>query len=127
MTKIKTPKEPNPLFTESMKIYCDWIKKITGVPAKIDGAQGRALKYIIAYLKTIDDNHDKIIESWYLLLENYDKWDNFHKKQLKLTEINSNIVNIINFVKNGKKSVTTPKSIEEQGNDIINSPEWRDS
>lgn len=115
----KTPKEPNPTFTECMGIYCSWVKQITQVPAKIDATQGKALKYIIKYLKSIDDDPKKIAINFTAILSKYDKWDNFHKKQLKLTEINSNLVNIINFIKNGKPSIATSgKSITEQRNEI---------
>lgn len=124
LKKAKIIKEPNPAYNHCIGIYCGWIMRITGVKAKLDATQGKALKYIISYLKSIDEDPKKITEAWNAILFSYDRWDAFHKKQLKLTEINSNLLNIIHTIKNGKQSITAAKSIEQQRNEIINSPDW---
>lgn len=50
------------------------------------------------------------LKSWQWILNHYPKWDRFHQNQLKLEQINSNLVNIINHIKNGKPTTGTGKT-----------------
>jgi hypothetical protein len=88
--------------------YRTFYKNLTGFQPKIDEADGRAMKIIINYLKTIADHQpptptdiSKIFED---LLNSYNNWEPFHQKQVKLTQINSNLSNIINILQNGSKT-----------------------
>ena len=100
--KTKTPKTIT-AFTGCIDAYNEFIIKQTGLPGKFDGAEGKAMKSIIIYLKQV--SHDKtdegIINSFKHILVLHDRWDPFHKNQLKLQQINSNLINIINAIKNG--------------------------
>lgn len=105
----KPKKPPTPLAGPSVypifsKAYDDFIKDTTGLPARFDGAEGKALKSIIAYLKTVATNKDDegALTAFQFILKNRARWDNFHQSQLKLTQINSNLINILNSIKNGK-------------------------
>lgn len=94
-----------------VEIYFDWFVKLSGVKPKFGVAEGSAMKQIINYFKTIyKDNHSEgetefeevtkmlqyIFKYWHLI-------DPFLQKQTKVTQINSNIQNIINDIKNGHK------------------------
>ncbi len=104
------PKPPTP-FPGCMEVYNNFILENLGVPAKIDGQEGKALKTIITYLTQIatDKEPDGIVNAFKFILVNKAKWDPFHQNQLKISQINSNLTNIINSIKNGnaKKSITT--------------------
>jgi hypothetical protein len=141
---MKRIKKTDPLFSVFMKTYYDWYKMKVGIPPKIDGGDGRALKMIVKYLRSINDNpfvseeeveiqvqdnesvrenivSDKNLETtkmWDFVFAHYEKWDRFYQKQLKLTQINSNLNNIINSIKNGKQSITEGKSVAEIRNTI---------
>ena len=89
-----------------MDAYNSFILSDVGIPAKIDGQEGKALKAIIAYLKTAstDKTDEGVLKSFSFVLENKSRWDSFHQSQLKLSQINSNIINILKSIKNGKSS-----------------------
>ena len=110
--------EPKSLYQEMLDIYYEWFKERNeGVPPRIDGADGKALKNIISYFKTIykgrpepkgtEEMEVKSMLSF--ILGNWHGLDSFYQKQTKLTQINSNITNIINEFKNGKSKQANPK------------------
>lgn len=115
--KKETPYQP------CMDIYNKFILKKTGASAKIDGQQGKALKEIISYLSSqekIAGDQEKIIEAWQYILNNHDKTDNFLQGQIKLSQINSNIINILSQIKNGKPSPTSGKKAGYTDAELIN-------
>ncbi len=113
--KISGQKEKS-LYEKVNEIYDTWIISKTGVPAKFNGAEGNASKQIIAYLKTAskEKTDEGVLNSWKHLLSSWDKVDPFYQEKLKLVEINSNMVNLINQIKNGraKTNSTDQKSRE---------------
>ena len=109
-----------PLFKNFMAFYFEWMEKEIGIKPQIDGGDGKALKSIIKYFRSISEDETAIIQVWETILINYKKWDNFHQKQLRLKQINSNLINIINSIKNGKQSITDGKSITQQREEIGN-------
>lgn len=92
-------KTPNSVHSEIIKIYSSWYENLVGVKYKFNGgSDGNAVKSIIAYLKNANSENqtDEIIfDSFIYILSKYDTWDEFYKKQLKLSQINSNLTNII--------------------------------
>ena len=102
----KTTRKPaTTLYSKMVEEYDTFCEKFTGVGCKIDGAQGKSLKQIIKFLQTqckkknqsltetqLDEN---VILSWQYILTNWDKLDDFHRSKIKLTEINSNMLNIL--------------------------------
>lgn len=98
-----------------MKAYFDWHVSLVGFPPKIDGAQGKALKYIIKYLDSITDS--KGLESWQAILSHWGSVDKFYQTQTKLTQINSNIQLIIQQIKSGQTK-TDSRYLEEIRNRI---------
>lgn len=102
------------IYPQFISVYNDFILKINNVPAKINSVQGKNAKEIISYLKTAcqkknpESGDAEIINSWKWILYNYDKWDSFHKGQLELRQINSNLINIINSCKNGTNNRKQP-------------------
>ena len=117
--KIKKTSKADPLHAEFMKIYFEWMENIIGVKPQIDGGDGKALKLTIQYFRSISQDETAIKEAWKAVFENYNKWDKFHQKQLRLRQIGSNLTNIINSIKNGKTNPTT-KSIAEMREEIGN-------
>ena len=97
---------PSPLYAECIAAYNSFIIEQTGVPAKIDGQQGKAMKSIIQYLKTASTNKEDegVLNSFKFILAYKDKWDPFHQRQLTLSQINSNLINILSSIKNPKQN-----------------------
>ena len=91
-------------YTECMDLYFDFVKRQTGVPPMMNQIEGKAMKEIIKYLNSIDQS--KITENFGHILSSYPKWEPFHQKQIKLAQIQTNLINIINTVKNNGKQTT---------------------
>lgn len=109
-TKTKKFAGPtDPAYVPAMAAYNDFCLLQTGTSAKIDGAQGDALKKILAYLRL--NSHDKsvdgVVNGLKYIFANWKSLDAYHQSQLKLTQINSNLINIINQLRNGKATGST--------------------
>jgi len=106
--EIIMPEEKIPAYSLCMKIYNDFILEKLGVKAKIDGTQGKALKSIIKYLKSnIKEkpaSKQAICDAFEIIFQKYDRWGKFYQGQLKLNQIDSNLINIIKLIKNGKST-----------------------
>jgi hypothetical protein len=109
--KSETPPKKT-LHQKIIEIHNDFYLKTVTVPYKFaGGADGAAVKEIINYLKKVVGEKKKtandsettdvdIENSFRYIFANYDMWENFYKKQLKLSQINSNLPNIIANIKN---------------------------
>lgn len=95
----------SPLTKMIIDSYFNWFKEKTGSKPKINGAEAKAAQELGRYIKQIvnekypNSSNEKIIEGWVAILMSYEKWESFNQKQLKLTQINSNITNIIANIK----------------------------
>jgi|GEM_PF-6508690 len=109
--QFDTPVVPiTPVYKECMDIYNNFIISQTGVSAKIDSKTGAALKRIIKYLGTQakdKTNVRAVPDAFAYIFSHYHSWDNFHQKQLTMNQIESNLINIINSIKNGKQLTRT--------------------
>jgi hypothetical protein len=99
----------NSVHHQIIKIHSDfYAQKNDGLKYRFQAAaDGKAVKDIVEYLRTAKappKSPNEIIFAWEWILSNYDKWDSFHQKRLKLTQINSELPNIISIIKNGKSN-----------------------
>jgi hypothetical protein len=111
MVTVSREKKSDSIHKNCIEVYSDFIKGRTGVGAKIGGSGGKAMKTIIEYLSAqVRTSHpeyepDRVntetVAAWNWVLSKFEKWDPFHKGQLKLEQINSNLINIISSIKNG--------------------------
>lgn len=96
-------------------VYFDWFKQRNdSIAPKIDGAEAKAAKTLANYFKslqkqfapeTTDEEMPEKIEKMFLrILNNWENLEPFLQKQVKLIQINSNITNIVNYLKNGKQA-----------------------
>lgn len=110
-TKEKTPSEK--LYPKMIEIYNDFCVKRIGVGAKMDGLQGKSMKSIIAYLATQvkmkkgeeiteAQMNDGILSAWEYILSNWDLVKGFYADQIKLSQINANMPNILMQLKTSK-------------------------
>jgi hypothetical protein len=107
----------SPLYKDCIAIYNNFIKEKTGAGAKIDGMQGNAMKEIINFIlkqEKVNGSDEQALIAWKFILENFSRVEPFLQKQLKLNQINSNITNILDQIKNGTgKQFTGKKSPAE--------------
>lgn len=106
-------------------VYFDWFKQRNdGVPPNINAAEAKAAKMIAEYFKTIqakkepntteEEMPEKIKNMALYIFSKWDTLEVFLQKQVKLTQINSNITNIINFIKNGKQATNNSNKYNKQ-------------
>lgn len=109
--KEKTPSDK--LYPKMVKLYNEFCVKRIGVGAKMDGLQGKSMKSIIAYLaaqvktKKGDDMAEEqmnegVISAWEYILSNWDLVKGFYAEQIKLSQINANMPNILMQLKTSK-------------------------
>ena len=98
-TKPLQEDQDPPIYGEFVKMYFDWITDRIGVPPQHNGQEGKAAKQIIKYMKGISD--DPLV-AWAFVLKNFDRVEPFLQKQIKLSQLNSNLTNILNQIKNGQ-------------------------
>lgn len=99
------------VYPKCMELYNNFIIARTGVGAKINPATGAAMKKIITYLTSQIKDKEKIStevpRAFEYVFMHFDRWDAFHKGQLNLNQIESNLVNIINAIRNGKPTTAS--------------------
>lgn len=101
---------PDGSYQKFLTIYSSWYENKTGLKISFDGAQGNALKKIITYLSANakEKNSQGGAEAWQYILLNWGKLDKFLQDQVKVTQIQSNMPNIINQLKNGNSKNKQP-------------------
>lgn len=102
-------------YANCMNIYNQFVILRTTIPANINGRDGKSLKGIIETLRkneTVKQAEDGVEKAFRVILEKYDDWSDYHKKQIKISQIEYNLTNIINDIKNGLS-----KTRSEQRND----------
>lgn len=73
------------------------------IPLIMDGRQGKALKQIIAKLKgvSVDKSDDGALKSWKFILEHWNLVGDFTGRQIKLSDIDRNLLEILDKIRNG--------------------------
>ena len=129
----KLPKEEGVIYAKMVEIYFDWFKKQTGVSPKFSAIDGVSMKRIISYLKLIykenkkegdvEDELTGVTNVFSVIFLNWNLIDPFLQKQTKLNQIESNLQNIINDIKNGhkRKSSANDKSVDARTTRVQNS------
>lgn len=84
------------LYTLFLDEWYRFYEKTTGIPPKFTGADGKALKQIITYLKKINGtNEASALQNWQLILTNWEILKEFHQDNTDLKYINSRLNVII--------------------------------
>jgi len=100
-------------YKKSIDKYFEFYKSRNAVSPPMNATGGKAMKKMISYFRSIViHNHkdfeeleirNEIVNCFEYLFSNYARWQPYHQKQLKLEQIESNLSNIIDTIKNGKK------------------------
>ena len=99
--KLNTDK----LYSSMVDLYNEFCIKKTGLGAKIDSLQGKSMKNIIQYLDlqvrnknaslTDDLLKAETIKAFAYILDNWGKISGYYAEQIKLSQIDSNLPNIL--------------------------------
>lgn len=110
------------LNAKVLDVYYEWYKtRHEGIPPLINGREGKAAKDLTAYFVTIcttkitnpteDAIETGVIGLMEYVLNNFDKLEPFLRKQCKISQIMTNITNIIDQLKHGQPTNKKPVSI----------------
>lgn len=91
-------------YQQFIETYDQFCRAYIGAGAKLDGAQGKAMKNIITYLakqaKTQDE--EGALLAWKFILANWSKLTKFIQNQTSLIQINKNLPEILTQLRRGK-------------------------
>jgi hypothetical protein len=88
-------------FKKMMELYDSFCKK-NEIVFRITGADGKAMKAVIAYLKeipSVKNNEKDIYQTFEFILNNYGNLDKWMQTQTQIRQINAQLPNIINQLK----------------------------
>lgn len=123
VVKKSEQKESCPVYKEAVDVYFSFYKDLNGVNPKFDVADGKSMKALISYFKSVhkdksdgSDQNKYVLQNLKYIFDNWNKQVDFIRNQTKMTQINSNINNIINKLKSGK---STSNNGTNGGNKIV--------
>jgi hypothetical protein len=89
--------EQSSVYEISMDCYHKFFISVSGSPPNITGRSGKSMKRIIAYCERLagSDNKQLVVSKVREIFDGFQYWDEFHKKQLELHQIEANINNIV--------------------------------
>lgn len=92
------------IYAEFLDAWFSFYDRFMGVKPRFNGTDGKHLKQIIAYLKTLESTDEGALQLWKIILQNWDKLDDYYKKSADLKFINSQINKILINVKKTNNS-----------------------
>lgn len=109
------------IYKKAVEIYFNFYRELNEVDPKFDGADGKALKSMIAYFtknhkekvkngKSGETLEESVLKSLKYIFDNWDVQVDFIRNQTRMININSNLNNIINKLKNAKSKSTSGNS-----------------
>jgi len=97
------------IYKRSIDLYNQFCLDTFDAPAKIDGVQGKSMKAILKYLQKVSkqkgvNTPEGSLNALEYIFKNWNNIEPFLQKQVKLSQINSNLTNIIQQLKHGQES-----------------------
>lgn len=99
MAKKRDPVDDQ-TYKECVDIYFKFYERLTGLKPLYDGIAGKSMKKLIEYMQTNLKDGFTVQDFLNTVLDNYNLWEPFYQKQLKVNQILSNITNIIICIRN---------------------------
>lgn len=100
-------------FQEEYDAFC---RRTIGVGAKQDMYEVAALEEIIAYLKkeATDKSNEGVLGAWRYIFQKWDRVGDFIGKQKSLAQINKNLVEILDKIRNGHDKKSAAKNTRDR-------------
>lgn len=102
LQSLEKEAETPAIYQQCLHEYAEFLRG-RNIPLIMDGRQGKALKEIITKLHTasIDKTDNGVFASWKFILRNWQRTGDFIGRQIKLSDINRNILEILDKIRNG--------------------------
>lgn len=93
---------PHPMHNWAVQAYKDFLARY-GLPAMFDPRQGKALKELLTKLQnmTTSKSPEGALNALKFVFDNWDRVNQYHLKKKTVTHINTNLVEILDQIKNG--------------------------
>jgi hypothetical protein len=117
---IENKEPPHPFHNQAISLYKAFLAHY-GLPAVVDGRQGKALREILVQLESvsIDKTPEKAFESFSVILKNWERTGDYLSRKKTLTAIRDNLLEIIDKIKNGAtKKQSSVNEAEQLANRI---------
>ena len=85
-----------------MTLYYEWFQDKRGFKPRIDASDGKGLKETVSYLFSLTPETKDVVNMFAFILNHWGELSDFYQKGVRLRQINSNLVNIIDYFKNGQ-------------------------
>lgn len=102
-----TAREDGAFFIPANKAWCDFFEKQTGIAYRFGEGDAIALKKIGQHLMKVAGGVDEALDAFYYILSNWNKLDDFYRKNVDLKFVNSQLNKILNLLKNGQQTGKT--------------------
>ena len=112
--KSKEKTKSDKLFPLMVQAYDDFCVQRMGMGAKMNPHQGKAMKSIVQYLANQIKNKKgemqeevlkvEILSAWNYILGNWSKINGYYAEQIKLSQIDSNLPNLLIQLRNQKQN-----------------------
>lgn len=103
LKNLENPETELPIiYQQCVHEYAEFLRG-RNIPLIMDGRQGKALKQIIAklYTASIDKSDNGVLASWKFILRNWQRTGDFISRQIKLSDIDRNLLEILDKIRNG--------------------------
>ncbi|WP_410221918.1 hypothetical protein [Pedobacter sp.] len=102
LQSLEKVSETPAIYQQCLHEYAEFLRG-RNIPLIMDARQGKALKQIIAklYAASVDKSDDGIFASWKFILRNWQRTGDFIGRQIKLSDIDRNLLEILDKIRNG--------------------------
>jgi hypothetical protein len=97
------PSVDGQLYKQAIAAYDTFLREQIGTGLKMNAGQGKAMKDILKYLEkeSKDPSPSGVLASWEFILAKWTMQSEFIGKQVNLTQINKNLLEILSSIRNG--------------------------
>lgn len=114
LTKFTPIPKGQKIFKRFNEVYFDFHRNRLNIDPKFGATEGKALKEIIKYLTSQSKDEEEALTVWQLIFNNWEHLTPYYQGKIRLVEINSNLVNIIDQIKNGEHSKEAGDNIADE-------------
>lgn len=89
--KVQQAEQVESWYRSLLAAYMEWHQNRTGLPYKMTGGDGNAMKKITSYLQAIYTTLPEALDKWNNLLQQWDQLPEFYRNKSELRNIDSNL------------------------------------
>ena len=117
--EVRTKSKSEKIYPRMIQAYDSFCQERFGMGAKMNSHQGKAMKSIIEYLAnqvkakkgnlTLENLEDEVFSAWQYILKNWGVIQGYYAEQIKLSQIDCNLPNILIQLRKNKQNARDQK------------------